>query len=63
MNFLRILQTYVMKDCNTQHQKMRGVRCCMKMLNMKIIEMIWKIGSQLLKVRFVRYWIYWRIEL
>lgn len=62
MNFLGILQTYVILHWNTQHQKMRGVRYSMRTKNMKITEMIWKTGYLYLKVLFVRYWIYWRIK-
>lgn len=36
-------------------KKMKGVRCCMKMANTKIIETIWKTERQFLKVLFVKY--------
>lgn len=44
-----------MKDCNILPQKNKGAKCYMRIKNMKIIGMIWRIESQLLKVRFVRY--------
>lgn len=33
---------YVMNRWNTQLQNMKCVRCCMKMVNMKITELIWR---------------------
>lgn len=55
-------QIYVIHHWSIQLQSKKDVKLYTKMVNMKITEMIWKIGYLYLKVHSVGYWVYWKIK-